>query len=337
MEFTTTNIVRENNEMSLYKHLIIEERELSMIMLAQGFSLRAIARKLNRSPSTLSRELNRNSNKDKKYSASTAEKRYRKRRKNCGKKPVLLKNNSLKDYVITNLINGWSPEQISGRAKLDRQPFAISYNTIYRAIAKGVLPKSYRLYLRIKRIKNRKKKNDDKRGKITDGISIHDRASDINNRLEFGHWESDTVLGKRHTGCIGTHVERKSGFLIAFTLPNRNGTDFVKTTSELFSTLPNCIKKSFTVDNGQEFLLHKELTANTNMTVYFCDPYAPWQRGTNENTNGLLRQYFPKGTSFEDITDERLQQVVDLINNRPRKRLGYKTPLEIFSNVLHLT
>ena len=323
--------------MSHYIQFTIEERELSMVMRAQGYSLRAIARKLNRSPSTLSREFNRNCNKDGKYSASAAEKRYRKRRKKCGRKYSLLQDSRLKDYVMANLTKCWSPEQISGRAKLNQEPFTISYNTIYRAIYKGILPKHYRLFLRIKRIKNRKKKDNDKRGKITDGISIHERTSDIDKRTELGHWESDTVLGKRYTGCIGTHVERMSGFLIAFTLPNRKGNDYVRTTSELFGTLPDYVKKSFTVDNGPEFIPHKELSSNTGMTVYFCDPYSPWQRGTNENTNGLLRQFFPKGSSFENITNERLAQVVNLINNRPRKRLGYKTPLEIFSNPLHLT
>lgn len=323
--------------MSHYIQFTIEERELSMVMRAQGYSLRAIARKLNRSPSTLSREFNRNCNKYGKYSASTAEKRYRKRRKKCGRKYILLQDSRLKDYVMANLTKCWSPEQISGRAKLNQEPFTISYNTIYRAIYKGILPKHYRLFLRIKRIKNRKKKDNDKRGKITDGISIHERTSDIDKRTELGHWESDTVLGKRYTGCIGTHVERMSGFLIAFTLPNRKGNDYVRTTSELFGTLPDYVKKSFTVDNGPEFIPHKELSSNTGMTVYFCDPYSPWQRGTNENTNGLLRQFFPKGSSFENITNERLAQVVNLINNRPRKRLGYKTPLEIFSNPLHLT
>ena len=316
--------------MSPYTHFTLEERELSMVLIAQGFSLRAAARKLNRSPSTLSRELQRNSNKNGSYSAIAADKRYHKRRSKCGRKPTVFLDDKVKEYVSEKLRLGWAPEQISGRAKLDNEPFSISYNTIYRAIETGILPKQFRLLLRIKKIKNRKRKTNDKRGKIANAKSISERPIEANQRLEFGHWESDTVLGKRKTGCIGTHVERKSGFLIAFKLEHRRDNLFNEATIKAFSTIPPDFKKSFTVDNGSEFYSHEDLTAKTNMTVYFCDPYSPWQRGSNENTNCLLRQYFPKGSSFAEITNERLAEVVNLINNRPRKRFGYKTPLEIF-------
>ena len=316
--------------MSPYTHFTLEERELSMVLIAQGFSLRAAARKLNRAPSTLCRELQRNSNKNGSYSAIAADKRYHKRRIICGRKTKAFLNDKVKEYVSEKLMLGWSPEQISGRAKLDNEPFLISYNTIYRAIEKGILPKQFRLLLRIKRIKNRKRKTNDKRGKIANTKSISERPMGANQRLEFGHWESDTVLGKRKTGCIGTHVERKSGFLIAFKLEHRRDNLFNEATIKAFSAIPDIFKKSFTVDNGSEFYSHEDLTAKTNMAVYFCDPYSPWQRGSNENTNCLLRQYFPKGSSFADISNERLAEVVNLINNRPRKRFGYKTPLEIF-------
>ena len=159
---------------------------------------------------------------------------------------------------------------------------------------------------------------------------ISDRPEIINNRIEVGHWESDTVLGKRNTGCIATHVERVTGYLIAFRLPNLKDDIFRIKTVDVFKKLPAALKKSFTVDNGNEFRSHSELAAQTGMDVYFCDPYSPWQRGSNENTNGLLRQYFPKGTSFKDFCDDYFERVVDLINNRPRKRLGYRTPAEVF-------
>ena len=316
--------------MSRYTHFTLEERELSMVMIAQGFSLRAAARKLNRAPSTICRELRRNSNKNGTYSAITADKKYHQRRIACGRKTKKFLDTALKAYVSEKLHIGWSPEQISGRAKFDNEPFSISYNTIYRAIDKGILPKQYRLLLRIKRIKNRKRKTNDKRGKIANAISISQRPVEAEKRLEYGHWESDTVLGKRKTGCIGTHVERKSGFLIAFKLEHRRDNLFNQATERAFSLIPSELKKSLTVDNGSEFYSHEDLKTRTNMVIYFCDPYSPWQRGTNENTNGLIRQYFPKGTSFADISEERLAKVVDLINSRPRKRLGYKTPLEIF-------
>lgn len=133
----------------------------------------------------------------------------------------------------------------------------------------------------------------------------------------------------RKTGCLGTHVERKSCYLVAFRIDDRQDNAFNKATIQAFSAIPDKLKKSFTVDNGKEFTAHWELTEATDMKVYFCEPYSPWQRGTNENTNGLLCQFFPKGTSFADVPDERLQLVVDLINNRPRKRLNYLTPLEM--------
>ncbi len=177
--------------------------------------------------------------------------------------------------------------------------------------------------------KHKKCKTDDRRGKIPDTVSIHQRPSGAENRSRFGHWESDTVLGQRKTGCIGTHAERKSGFLVAVKLNDRQDKAFNTATEKAFSNIPPKLKKSFTVDNGKEFAAHKELASATGMKVYFCDPYSPWQRGTNENTNGLLRQFFPKGTSFADISDDDLQAVVDLINKRPRKRLGFRTPFEV--------
>ena len=322
--------------MSLYAHFTTEERELSRVYKEQGFNFSQIAKKLGRNRSSVSREFRRNSNKDGSYSAHTAELRYKQRRKNCGRKPILQTDEKLKNHVIEKLEEYWSPEQIEGRAALENHGIqVISNKTIYRAIENGVIPKSKRIYLRFKKIKNRKKKADDKRGKLQDTVSIHDRPKEIDERKELGHWESDTVLGKRNTGCIGTHVERKTGFLAGFMLPDRKNDVFNIATVALFENMPDVLKKSFTVDNGKEFLTHKELTNKTGMIVYFCDPHSPWQRGSNENTNGLLRQFFPKNSSFANITDKRLQDVINLINNRPRKRLGFKTPAEVLYESLN--
>ena len=315
--------------MSHYTHFTTEEREKSRVMFEQGFSVRAIARTLKRSPSSVSRELRRNANKDGSYSAHAADRRYKQRRKNCGRKPILACDSALKDYILSRLEMQWSPDEICGRAELEQLGYSISYNTIYRAIDAGYIPKTYRKHLRLKKTKNRKHKKDDKRGNIADRVMIGDRPEYINNRSEFGHWEADTVLGKRNTGCIGTYVERKSGYLLAFKIPHRRDDVFKDASINAFSNVPACLKKSITVDNGKEFLSHKELSAKTNMDIYFCDPYSPWQRGSNENTNHLLRQYFPKGSSFNDFDDAQLAFVVNLLNNRPRKRLGYKTPIEL--------
>ena len=322
--------------MSLYVHFTTEERELSRVYKEQGLNFSQIAKKLGRNKSSVSREFKRNSNKDGSYSAHTADLRYKQRRKNCGRKPILQTNEALRCQVIEKLEEYWSPEQIEGRAKLENYGFhVISNKTIYRAIENGVVPKSMRLYLRLKRVRNRKKKADDKRGMLQDTVSIHDRPKEIDERKEFGHWESDTVLGKRNTGCIGTHVERKTGFLVAFKAPDKKDETFNKETIALFNIMPDVLKKSFTVDNGKEFLSHNELSQKTGMIVYFCDPHSPWQRGCNENANGLLRQYFPKGSSFANITDKRLLEVFTLINNRPRKRLGFKTPAEVLYESLN--
>lgn len=179
--------------------------------------------------------------------------------------------------------------------------------------------------------KYKKHQKKEERGKIPDTISIHQRPAGAENRTRYGHWEADTVLGQRKTGCFGTYVERKSGFLVAFKLDDRQDNVFTKASIKAFEGIPSKLKKSITVDNGKEFAAHKQLSFSTGMPVYFCDPYSPWQRGSNENTNGLLRQFFPKGSSFSDVSDDILQDVVNLINNRPRKRLGFRTPSEMLA------
>lgn len=310
-----------------YTHFTTEERELSRVLKAQGLSIRAIAKELNRSPSSVSREFKRNAYANGTYAAHHADKLYQKRRKNCGRKPKLICG-TVREYVLEKLNLCWSPEQIAGRARLDKEPFSISYPTIYRAIDSGILPPQLKKIMRFK-WKHKKCRGEDKRGKIPDTVNISKRPASANNRSRFGHWESDTVLGQRKTGCFGTHVERKSGFLVSFRIDDRQDNAFNLATIKAFSAIPSKLKKSLTVDNGKEFAAHKELSSATGMKVYFCDPYSPWQRGTNENTNGLLRQFFPKGTSFADITDEQLQAVVNLINNRPRERLGFRTPTEV--------
>lgn len=320
--------------MSLYKHFTTEEREMSMVLKEKGYKNCEIAQRIGKSESAVSREFSRNSNKDGSYSAHTADEKYKERRKNCGKKPILQTNDEARAYVTEHLEQSWSPEQIAGRAKLEGKKFSISLRTIYRGIENGTLEKRYKVFLRIKRVKNRKRRPDDKRGKIADTTSIHERPEAVNKRLEAGHWESDTVIGKRGTGCIGTHVERKSGYLKAFKMADKTSEAFTLGTIAIFEHMPEKLKKSFTVDNGREFYLHRKLSEKTGMIVYFCDPHCPWQRGSNENTNGLIRQYFPKKSSFADITDERLAEVVDLINNRPRKRLGFLTPAEVINDFL---
>lgn len=310
-----------------YTHFTTEEREKSRVLKAQGLSIRAIARELGRAPSSVSREFRRNCYANGDYAAYHADRLYRKRRKNCGRKAKLL-DDEIRNYVMEKMNLRWSPDQIAGRAKRDKEPFCISFPTIYRAIDSGILPPQLKKIMRFK-WNHKKCKGTDNRGKIPDTTPISERPAGAENRSRYGHWESDTVLGMRKTGCFGTHVERKSGYLVAFRIDDRQDNAFNYATIKAFSSIPEKLKKSFTVDNGKEFAAHKTLAEATGMKVFFCDPYSPWQRGTNENTNGLLRQFFPKGTSFANVSDDDLQRVVDLINNRPRKRLNFLTPFEV--------
>ncbi len=317
--------------MSHYTHLTIEEREQSRGLLEQGASIRAIARMLGRSPSTVSREFKRNSYSTGRYAAHHAQKKYIKRKSNCGKSPILVANQLLRKYVLDKLVQMWTPEQICGRAKLEKQPFSISYPTIYRAVHSGLIPISVKKKMRFMNKHKKRKSSNDSRGKIPNTVNISQRPPGCINRSRYGHFESDTVIGMRKTGLFGTHVERKSGFPIAFKLNTKTDKEFSEATIDVFKSIPDKLKKSFTVDNGKEFAMHEYISCQTGMDVYFCDPYSPWQRGTNENTNGLIRQFFPKGTSLKNVTNEDLQVVVNMINNRPRKRLGYKTPLEVIA------
>lgn len=316
--------------MSHYAHLSIEEREKSRCLSEQGYSIRAIARIPGRSASTIC-EFKRNSRYDGSYAAFHAQKLYKKRKSNCGRKPLLSFDETLRKYVLDRLNLKWTPEQISGRAKLEKQHFSVSFVTIYRAVHSDVIPKQLKKQMRFMSKHKRRVSAKDNRGKIPNTVNISQRPPGCTNRTRFGHFESDTLLGMRKTGLFGTHVERKSGFLIAFKLNSKTDTQFSEATIEAFNKLPKKLKKSFTVDNGKEFAMHEYIKKKTGMDVYFCDPYSPWQRGTNENTNGLLRQFFPKGSSFKDINNESLQEVVNMINNRPRKRLGFRTPLEVLS------
>jgi IS30 family transposase len=317
-----------------YKHLTIEDRELSMVLLEKGFSYRQISRKIGCSPATISREISRNSKPNGKYSAFTADRNYHRRRRKCHAKEIFSDPDSdVSQYVTHRLRIGWTPEQISARAKLEGYPVSFSYVTIYRAIDNHLLDYSLKKCLRFKSHYKRHKKND-KRGKMQGITKISERPNVINLRSRIGDWESDTVLGTRADGRgIGTHVERKTGYLQAFLLDGLTSDEFIDKMKSTFSKLPRDKYLSFTVDRGKEFTNHQELAKSLGVPVYFCDPYSPWQKGTVENTNGLLRQFLPKKTSFEKLTQQDIDNYVNSINRRPRKRLGWRTPFEAFWGV----
>lgn len=310
-----------------YTHFTTEERESLVRFQAEGLKGSEMARRLKRSRSSVSRELRRNSRQDGSYSAFGAQEQYQARRKRCVRKRAL-DNAELKDFVEEKLGEYWSPEQISGRLKAQKSHLQISYATIYRAIHAGQLEIARKCLRR----KGRKASPHDEetRGRLHGHKTIHDRPRAANTRSQFGHWEGDTVQGARGKGAIATFVDRRSGFLVACLLPNRKAKLLSQAQCSAFAAFPPSLLRSFTVDNGNEFFDYKNVELQLKTKQFFADPGCPGQRGLNENTNGLLRQYFPKKFNFLSISAQDLQAVVDALNNRPRKRLAFRSPAECF-------
>jgi transposase, IS30 family len=250
-----------------------------------------------------------------------------------------MKHRPLLAYVKAGLRRQWSPEQIAGRLLLDHPldlQMRVSHNSIYRWIrqdrkAGGTLWKHLRQSQKKRR---RPYGSGPRRSRIPDRISIDQRPVAANQRTEIGHWESDTVLGKH--GRLATHVDRKSRYLLIARLPDGRAIEFNAGTIRRFKRLPAQWRKTLTADNGSEFVEHKKLSSRLGFKTFFADPYSSWQRGTNENTNGLIRQYLPKGSDFSDLTHQRVAVIERALNNRPRKCLGYRTPAEVIAVALRL-
>ena len=324
--------------MKKYKQISQKERDLIAVWKAKGFSLRQIAKRLNRSPSTISREIKRNSLRRKHYIAIHAQDKVNKR-KILSRKRHSLKSKDIYSYVLDKLKQGWSPEQISGRLKLETGKKIISYETIYRFIYKEKNKKKKLWEYLPRKQKKRKKKygRKAKRVKIPNRVSIHlrDKNKSIADKKAFGHWEGDLVIGRQTKGkIIHTEVERKTRFFKALLINNKDSTETIKAQIKIFKSLPKRARKSTTLDNGLEFVKHNQLKKKLTMKTFFCDPYSSWQRGSNEYHNGLVRRYLPKRVSFENITQGDLDDIVWEINNRPRKVLNYYTPREVFDKEL---
>lgn len=247
----------------------------------------------------------------------------------------ILDDTALSKYIVEKIELHWSPEQIAGKWTEEKgEP--LCHETIYQWIYKNK-PELVKVFFRRKGKKYIKKRKE--KYQIKDRRMIDERPEEVENRLEVGHWEGDTIVGKDHKGAIVTNVERKTGFLIASKLedstPEKKRSEILAdVTISDFKSLPEELRVSMTYDNGREFAAHKTIEKSTSMTVYFAHAYSPWERGSNENTNGLLREFIPKGTDFSTVSEENLQYYVDLINNRPRKRLNFRSPAQLFQQEL---
>ena len=295
-----------------------------------------MARCLKRSRSNIGRKLRGNADKDGRYSAFEAERKYRQRRERCIHKRQL-DDPGRKTFMEEKLREYWSPEQIAGRLKVIGSKLQVSYSTIYRAIYAGQLE----IAKKCLRGKGRKASPHDEetQGRLHGYKTIHDRPRAANTRSQFGHWEGDTVQEARGKGTLATFVDRRSGFLVARLLPNRKAKVLSQAQCAAFASFPPSLLRSFTVDNGNEFFDYQAVEKILGTKEFFADPGCPGRRGLNENTNGLLRQYFPKKFDFSTISAQDLLAVVAALNNRPHKRLAFRSPDKCFPlhRLLHLT
>lgn len=316
-----------------YSHLTFLEREVIYKMRLDGKSLSHIGRTLCRDKSSISRELQRNSVDDR-YAPHIAQKTAAGRRLVC--KPVKMEHEPLRRFVEDRLRLQWSPEQIAGRLKFNyphHRKMQLSYESIYQWIGvNGFLGGDLKKELRQGHRKRRKRRGTpDSRGQIPGRVSIDQRPDIVDARSRLGDWESDTVQGKDHSGYLATHVDRKSRYVIIGSMRNRKAKTFNRQSVRAFKRHGNLPRHTMTTDNGKEFAGFKKLEEALSLDVYFADPYHACQRGTNENTNGLIRQYFPKGMNFSRITEADVIRVETLLNHRPRKCLGYRTPHEVLN------
>jgi IS30 family transposase len=323
--------------------LSLDDREEISRGMAAGVSLRSVARSLGRAPSTISRELRRNGG-QRRYRAAVADKRAWDR----ALRPKLCKlarNDELRQLVAARLSENWSPEQIAGWLRHTypgNEAHQVSHETIYRSLfvqARGVLKKDLQAHLRTGRAIRRSRHatgKGDSRGSLPDMVSIRERPASVEDRAVPGHWEGDLLCGSANSYIV-TLVERHTRYVMLAKVANRDSRSVVTALIALAERLPEELRRSLTWDRGSEMAQHKRFTLATDVAVYFCDPQSPWQRGSNENTNGLLRQYFPKGTNLSVHSQERLDEIARQLNGRPRKTLGFETPAERFEACVAMT
>lgn len=335
----------------IYEQLSIEERTMIQTQLEMGIKPAEIALGLNRSASTISRELRRNSWVRPMarrgpgrppvaggYRSEVAHKRARACTVTPRVQRRLRPGTALWEHVMKYLKKGYSPEQISGTLTLvhpETPTLQVSHETIYTAIyamPRGELRKEVIGWLRFGHAKRRPRaRGEDRRGRIPDMVSIHDRPPDIEERLIPGHWEGDLIKGAHNRSAVGTLVERSTLFTVLSRMDNASAEAALNGFSHVLNRIEAQKRLSLTYDQGREMAAHQRLTEATGVKVYFADPHSPWQRGLNENTNGLLRQYLPKGSDLSQSTQEELDAIAWKLNTRPRKSLGFRCPAELFT------
>jgi transposase, IS30 family len=352
------------------RYLTLAERETIDLCWAEGWSRADIARHLGRHPSTIGRELRRNRllaypkkpplpdgrrrrrgpapgsqgpgrRPRPRYRATPAQAKAEERARRP--KPArLVEHPPLRNWVHDRLAEEWSPEQIARRLPEvfpDDERMRISHEAIYQSLfvqGRGALRRELTTCLRTGRaLRKPRRRADGRRERIKDKVMIEERPAEAEDRAVPGHWEGDLVIGKDGRSAIGTLVERSTRFVMLLHLPDGAGAEAVRDAiTDKITTLPAALRRSLTWDQGIELARHAEITVAADLPVYFCDPHSPWQRGTNENTNGLLRQYFPKGTDLSVHDAAHLDFVADRLNGRPRKTLGFKTPSEVLAQLL---
>jgi IS30 family transposase len=328
--------------MGHHKDLNLDERISIRFEHARGTSRRAIGRLLNRSASTISRELRRLIGQFDEYRPDAAARQARQLR---GKPrvPRKLSDAVRWDAVKAQLGEGWSPQQIAIRLKRENpndSKARMAAETIYKAIylqPRGALRKELISALRQGRSARKpRSQGKDRRNQIPDMKSIHVRPAEIETRLVPGHWEGDLIKGAGNRSSVGTLVERMSGFLVLASMVSARADDTLESFGKALETIPKALRKTMTYDQGREMTYHAALTKRTGVAVYFADPHSPWQRGSNENTNGLLRQYLPKGTNLASFSQDELNAIALRINTRPRVRLDGRTPLEVYTELIQL-
>lgn len=320
--------------------LTIFDREQILLGLGRGIRLAAIARALNRPTSTVSREVAANGGRDG-YAAWQAHQRARR----CARRPKpfkLLRGPLLKE-VSSGLTSLWSPQQVARRLRLDHPDdpeMHVSHETIYQSLyvqGRGELRRELARCLRFGRARRRARGAVEGRGRIPGMVMLSERPAEVDDRAVPGHWEGDLILGEGGRSAVGTLVERTTRFTLLLHLEDRSAVAVEEAMRRAIRTLPMELRRSITWDQGAEMATHARFTLATRIPIYFCDPHSPWQRGSNENTNGLLRQYLPKGDDLSDVDRAELRRIQRSLNGRPRKTLGYRTPCEKMAELVALT